>query len=86
MKVEKYDIISLKGGRRYTISEILDYNNNKYLHLMEVDENEEILDDVKIAKMVKTSDNIYGIEEVTDTEELETVRDIFSGMIEADYS
>lgn len=85
MLFEKFDIITLENGKEYTVSQILNLNNNKYLHLVAIDENEELLDEVKSVKVITDGKN-FGIEEIKDQEELLEIQEIFLEMLEQDYN
>ena len=80
--LEKYDIITLGNGKNYTISEILNLKDNKYLHLVEVDENEDLLDETKSVKVVTDGKGTFGIEEIEDQHELLEVQELFLAMLE----
>jgi len=81
MNLEKHDIISLGNNRKYVILEILNHKNNKYLNLIEVDEEENLKEDIKIVKIVRNSKNEYGIDEISDKNELLEVSEIFFTML-----
>jgi len=81
MKFEKHDIISLKNNKKYVISELLNYNDNKYLQLVEVDEEENLKEEIKTVKVVKNMAGNYGVDEITDNAELLAVQKIFFEMI-----
>jgi len=80
MKFEKHSVISLGNNKKYIISETLDYNNNKYLYLIELGDEDKLLDNVICVKIVKDHQGNYGIAEITDNKEMLEVQEIFFGM------
>jgi hypothetical protein len=75
---EKYNIITLNDGRMYVICEELDKNNTKYLLLTLTDENENILEDSMVVKLLETEDHKFhlgGLDE-NDTDDLEAKKEI----------
>ena len=85
MKFEMHDIITLGNNKSYTISEILDYSENKYLYLIEVDENEELLEETRIVKVIADTNGNYGVEDIENVQELKDIQEIFIELIESDY-
>ena len=83
--MEKYDILTLDNNKDYVINEIADYNNHKYLLLIEVDSNENILNEKLIVELIKT-DGGFDLEEVTDKDIYDNVSKIFIDMINDDLS
>lgn len=74
---EKYNIITLSDGKMYVICEELDKNGTKYLLLTLTDEDENILEDSMVAKLVQTPDNKYHIASLSDSaEDLEAKKEI----------
>ena len=51
MEFKKYDILKFKNGE-YLVLDIIDYNNNKYLYLIN---NNEYLNDTSITKVIDNS-------------------------------
>jgi hypothetical protein len=80
--LDKYNIITLASGEKYTIAEILDYNDTKYLYLIEVDEEEELLDNYRIVKAIKDVNNNYGIDDILDEKELSEIKEILLPLVE----
>lgn len=83
--MEKYDILTLDNNKDYVINEIADYNNHKYLLLIEIDSNENILNEKLIVELIKT-DGGFDLEEVTDKDIYDNVSKIFIDMINDDLS
>ena len=78
--LEQFDIITLSNKRKYTVAELLKYNNKEYLLLIEVNDNEDLLEDKIIAEKVKTSKG-YGIKSVNDEKILIIISDKFIEML-----
>lgn len=83
--LNKYEIITLANGKKYTIAEILDYNEQKYLYLIGIDEEEELLDEYRIVKIIKGANQKMGIEDVSDEAELAEVKEILLPLVELNY-
>jgi hypothetical protein len=81
--IEKLDILTLDDNKKYTVIEILKYNNNDYLLLNEVDDNEELLEHRKIVKEIKNDDGIEVIE--IEGNELKIIADAINKLFERDY-
>ena len=58
MEFKKYDILKFKNGE-YLVLDIIDYNNNKYLYLIN---NNEYLNDTSITKVIDNNGVIEYIE------------------------
>lgn len=50
--MEELDILTLDNGRNYAIAKMLDYNKKKYLLLIEVDKDENLLEDKLVVEMI----------------------------------
>ena len=74
--MEKYDILTLENDKDYVINEITNYNDHKYLLLIEVDSNENILDEKLIVELIETEDG-FDLEEVTDKDIYDNISKIF---------
>lgn len=83
--MEKYDILTLENDKDYVINEITNYNDHKYLLLIEVDSNENILDEKLIVELIETEDG-FDLEEVTDKDIYDNISKIFIDMIKDDLS
>ena len=65
-KIELYDILTLNNNEEYTVLEIIDKLEKRYLLIAPVDENEEPnFDNIKIVEELKENDKLV-INEVTD--------------------
>lgn len=65
-KIELYDILTLNNNEEYTVLEIIDKTDKRYLLIAPIDENEEPnFDDIKIVEEI-TENNKLVINEVTD--------------------
>lgn len=85
MNIKKCDIITLDDNTRYTVTEILDYNNSKYVHLVAVDENEDLLEEMSIARMEEDGNGGYELVDIEDEKEFEEVKKLIIEMFENDY-
>lgn len=81
----KQQILKLGDNKEYIIIETINFNNKKYLYLIEIDEEEELTDNFKIVYIVKDMKNNYGVLEINDPTELVEVTEIFIPMIEIEY-
>ena len=86
MIFKKNEILTLNNNVMYTILEVLDYKDRRYLYLVENNENEELLDKTKIVYVIKDRHDNYGLRDVVDNEELTIVSSMFIPMLEHDYS
>jgi len=65
-KIELYDILTLNNNEEYTVLEIIDKIDKRYLLIAPIDENEEPnFDDIKIVEEI-TENNKLVINEVID--------------------
>ena len=53
--IDKGDIITLSNDKKYVVAEVLDYYDEEYMMLFEVDENQVF----EQAKFIKTKQNNY---------------------------
>lgn len=83
--LNKYEIIALANGKKYTIAEILDYNEKRYLYLIGIDEEEELLDEYRIVKVIKDANQKSGIEDISDEVELAEIKEIMLPLVELNY-
>lgn len=81
----KENIITLGDSNSYVITQVLDYNGKKYLHLIKLEEDEELTDEYKLVYVVQDYSGNYGINEVTDTSELAELNQMIITMFELDY-
>lgn len=79
--IEQFDIISLDDNKEYVVASLLKKDENEYLYLIEVDENEDpIKENQRIVKRV-IKDGEESVEEVSEQEKIELAKlffDIFS--------
>lgn len=79
--IEQFDIISLDDNKEYVVASLLKKDENEYLYLIEVDENEDpIKENQRIVKRV-IKDGEESVEEVGEQEKIELAKlffDIFS--------
>ncbi len=79
--IEQFDIISLDDDKEYVVASLLKKDENEYLYLIEVDENEDpIKENQRIVKRV-IKDGEESVEEVGEQEKIELAKlffDIFS--------
>lgn len=65
-KIELYDILTLNNNEEYTVLEIIDKIDKRYLLIAPIDENEEPnFDNIKIVEEIKENNKTL-IKEVTD--------------------
>lgn len=75
--IEIYDILTLEDDKDYVVANMAKYNNSKYLYLVEVDEEENVIEtNQQIVRRV-WCEGEESVEIVTDKEELEPVQKIF---------
>ncbi len=75
--IELFDIITLEDNKDYTVACSVNYQNNEYLYLVEVDKDENpIENNQKIVRRV-ISDGEDSVEIVTDQKEIEEVGKLF---------
>lgn len=78
--LEQFDILTLSNNKKYTVAQLLEYNNHEYLFLIEVNDKEELLDDKMIVEKIK-KDKGYSVRPVKDKETLKIVSDKFIEML-----
>jgi len=65
-KIELYDILTLNNNEEYTVLEIIDKIDKRYLLIAPIDENEEPnFDNIKIVEEIKENEKLV-INEITD--------------------
>lgn len=72
MNIEVLDILTLENNKDFIVVSKINYNDNEYVLLNEVDKNEEMLNNSVILKVLKKDDSVY-FDEIKSTEELEAV-------------
>ena len=84
MMLDKGDIITLSNDQQYVVAELLDYNDQEYLMLFEVD-GENLFDQAKFVKTKQINNDEYSIENIENKEELYEIIDLFFPLFEQDY-
>lgn len=72
MNIEVLDILTLENNKDFIVVSKINYNDNEYVLLNEVDKNEEMLNNSVILKVLRKDDSVY-FDEIKSTEELEAV-------------
>ena len=84
MMLDKVDIITLSNDQKYVVAELLDYNDQEYLMLLEVD-GEKVFDQAKFVKTKKLNQEDYSIQNIDNKDELYNIIDLFFPLFEQDY-
>lgn len=78
--IELFDILTLENNKQYTVVKHLEFNDNDYYFLIEVDNDEELLEEQMIVKKVEIDGEI-GVAPIIDEEEFKLVKDLFIDML-----
>ncbi len=81
--IDKGDVITLSNQGKYVVAEILDYYDEEYMMLFEVNENQ-VFDQAKFVK-TKKSKNEYEITNIENHDELYKIINIFLPLFQNDY-
>ena len=63
--MNKEDVVTLDNNKDYVILDIVEFNGDKYLYVVGIDENEVPTDDYKYLRAVVEDNELY-TEEITD--------------------
>ncbi|MEG2250485.1 MAG: hypothetical protein RSD09_02795 [Bacilli bacterium] len=83
--LQKLDIINLSDGNSYTVAEMTNEKNIDYLMLVQNDENGNLTEKYKFAKIIVMPTRKYGIETIENKEEKNKLAQIFLPLFKEDY-
>ena len=84
MKImDKGDVITLSNQGEYVVAEILDYNDEEYLMLFEIND-DQIFEQAKFVKAKRNNDTC-SISNIDDKDELYKIINIFLPLFQNDY-
>ena len=75
--MNKEDVLTLENNQEYVILDIVEYNGEKYLYVVGIDENELPTEEYKYLHSTQMNNELY-IEEVTDSKLLELLTTMFT--------
>ena len=75
--MNKEDVVTLENNKDYVILDIVEFNGDKYLYVVGIDENEAPTDDYRYLRAVMEDNELY-TEEVTDPNLLELIISLFT--------
>ena len=81
--IDKGDVITLSNQGEYVVAEILDYNDEEYLMLFEIND-DQLFEQAKFVKTKRNNDT-YSINNIEDKNELYKIMNIFLPLFQNDY-
>ena len=64
--LEKLDVVFLDNNKSFVVTEINKTNNDEYLMLVGIDEDDELTDEIRYGKVVTMPDRKFGIQTIRD--------------------
>lgn len=81
--IDKGDVITLSNQGEYVVAEILDYNDEEYLMLFEIND-DQLFEQAKFVKTKRNNDT-YSINNIENKDELYKIMNIFLPLFQNDY-